>query len=488
MTGAALIARGAGVTFVGYAGKVSRPIALAAFSRIYGLDALGVALLVWAWIEVVARVGGLGLDRALQRWIPSAPDEDRPAWVATALMTAALVSLALAGALAAIAPAILQLDDDALIVRIAILVMLPALAVGVTALHAVRGTKQILALVWARSVIEPGAFLVAGLVVAPILAGATAVLVAFMVSVGSVLVVGLVALSRTFGLRRIAAAARGRRLPLGPLLTFALPLGAADVANIALQRGDVLVVGALTGSPATTSMYAIAREIVTSLSKVRQGFDQVLAPIAAELHVQRRRDELATTARMSALWGVMIAAPIALTFLVFPEPVLALFGVVDAEVAIALGVLAVGRLVDVATGPTSVLLAMVGRPRLVLLDAIAGLAVAAIAAFTLGPQLGLAGVALATSAGLVITNLLALYWLDRLEHLRPVDTGLAQPAFVVAISGFVLVALRLALGIEPTPALAVGVALWLAGYVVLVGSLGLLPASWLPWRRAAVVP
>lgn len=465
MTGAAQVARGAGMTFLGYAGRVSRPIALALFARVYGLDALGVALVVWAWVEVVSRATGLGLDRGLQRYVPALAAPDRPPVVAAALMVVGVTSLVVGALLALVLPG-----------GAAALVMLPAITVGVTALHAVRGTKQILALVWARSVIEPGMFLVGGLVLAPFADGPAAVLGAYMISLGALLACGLVALSRTFGLRTLVRARRAARaVPLRELLRFSLPLGLADILNLALQRGDVIAVGLLFHDPALTSGYAIAREIVTALSKVRQGFDQVLAPIAAELDAGRRHDELAQAAQLSARMGAVLAAPIALVLVVFPDAVLALFGVHHHGVSIALAVLAVGRFADVATGPTSVLLAMVGHPRLVLLDTVVGLAFAVGAGYVLGHALGVAGVALATGGGFVLANLLALYWLDRVARLRPVGASFATPAAAFAVTGLALVALRAAVGPALAPALFAGLAGWLALYVGVVAALGLLP-------------
>lgn len=474
-TGAQQIARGAAATFVGYAGKVARPIALALFARLYGLDALGVALLVWAWVELVSRVAGLGLDRGLQRFIPATATDEQAAAVAAALAAAGLSSVVAAVIVAALAPgAVGVTGDDAWLVQAAIVVMLPLLTVAVTALHAVRGTRQIMGLVWGRSVVEPVGFLLAGLAVAPFAREVPALLFAYAASIAGVAAVAVVALSRTFGLHRLARAARAPGAwPLCELLRFSIPLGVADVVNLALLRGDVLLVG-VYASAATTGAYAVAREIVTSLSKIRQGFDQVLAPVAAELHVTAQRRELVAAARMAARWGAVIAAPLALAMMIFPEAVLSLFGVADGAVAVALGFLAFGRLLDAATGPTSVLLAMVGRPRLVLFDAVVALAVAAAVAAALGPWLGPVGVAIAASAGLVVANLLALYWLDRFERLRPVDAGLAAPAAVAVVAGLALGGVRLAAGAALSLPVIAAVAVWLVIYLFAAISLGLL--------------
>jgi O-antigen/teichoic acid export membrane protein len=480
-------------------------VALALFARLYGLEALGLALLVWAYVEVVSRLAGLGLDRGLQRFVPASAAEERPRVAAAALAMAFAASLPATAILAAVLPQVLGAavrGADVTAVRLAVGFLLPVATVAVTALHAVRGTKQILALVWARSVVEPVGFLLAGLALAAMSRGPAALLAAYGVSIAAVAAVAIAALSRSFGLGALAAALRRpRALPLWPLLRFSVPLGIADVVNLALQRGDVLAVGAVTGSPAMTAAYAVAREVVSSLSKIRQGFDQVLAPVAAELHAGARRRELAEAAAVAARWGAVLAAPLAIVFVVYPEPVLAIFGVSgvvsggaamsgspDAAraaegAAAALAVLAIGRLVDTATGPTSILLAMVGRPMLVLFDAAVGLGVALLGAVLLGPRYGLTGVAAATSAGLVTVNLLALSWLDRLERLHPVGAGLARPALAAAIAGAALALLRLAVGVPAPLPFALLLAVWAAAYLSLVGGLGLLPASWNPFRR-----
>jgi O-antigen/teichoic acid export membrane protein len=487
MSGADAIARGAAATFLGHAGKVSRPVALALFTRIYGLEALGTALLVWAYVEIVSRIAGLGLDRGLQRWVPAATPDERPRVVAAALVAALAVGAPVGVLVAAVLPYVLGVTDgEVWAVRISATLLLPLLTVATTALHAVRGTRQIGALIWGRSVVEPAGFLIAGLLLAPLGGGTASLLAAYVIAMVAVAVVATRALLRTFrGADLVAAVRSPDGLPIRRLIHFSAPLGVADAVNLGLQRGDVVAVGLVTGSPAQTAAYAVAREIVTSLSKVRQGFDQVLAPVAAELHAGERHHELATSVAMAARWSATVAAPIALVLAIYPDVVLRLFGVSLPAAATALTVLAVGRWVDVATGPTAVLLGMVGRPRRVLVAAAAGLALATLGQAVLTPALGLVGAAAATSSGLVAVNLLALYWLDRLEGLHPLS-GLARPVALTAVAGAVLLGLRLAAFQSDAPLmpLAAIIATWALAYVAAAIALGLLPAAWNPFRRA----
>lgn len=485
MSGADAIARGAAATFLGHAGKISRPVALALFTRIYGLEALGTALLVWAYIEIISRIAGLGLDRGLQRWVPAAAPDERPRVVAAALVAALGASLPIGVMVAAVLPYVLGVtSSEVWAVRISAIVLLPLTTVATTALHAVRGTRQIGALIWGRSVVEPAGFLVGGLLLATLGGSAASLLAAYVIAMTAVGVVALVALLRTFPIGNLIASVRHPDgLPIARLVRFSAPLGLADAVSLGLQRGDVVAVGLVTGSPAQTAAYAVAREIVTALSKVRQGFDQVLAPVAAELHAGDRHHELATSVAMAARWSATVAAPLALVIAIFPDVVLGVFGVSLPAAASALTVLALGRWVDVATGPTAVLLGMVGRPRRVLAAAAAGLAVATLGQAMLTPAFGLVGAAAATSSGLVAVNLLALHWLDRLEGLHPLS-GLGRPVALTAIAGVALLGLRLVIGDAPLVPLAAVVATWAVAYLAAAIGLGLLPAAWNPFRRA----
>jgi O-antigen/teichoic acid export membrane protein len=485
MSGADAIARGAAATFLGHAGKIARPVALALFTRIYGLEALGTALLVWAYIEIISRIAGLGLDRGLQRWVPAAAPDERPRVVAAALVAALAASVPIGLIVAAVLPYVLGVTTDAVwSVRISAIVLLPLTTVATTALHAVRGTRQIGALIWGRSVVEPAGFLIGGLVLAPFGGGTTSLLAAYVMAMTAVAGVALVALLRTFrGSDLLAAVRSPDGLPIRRLVHFSAPLGLADAVNLGLQRGDVVAVGLVTGSPAQTAAYAVAREIVTSLSKVRQGFDQVLAPVAAELHAGDRHQELATSVAMAARWSATVAAPLALVLAIFPDVVLRIFGVSLPAAAAALTVLAIGRWVDVATGPTAVLLGMVGRPQRVLAAAAAGLALATVGQAVLTPGLGLVGAAIATSTGLIAVNVLALYWLDRLEGLHPLS-GLGRPVALTLVAGAGLLGLRVVIGDAPLVALAAVLATWALAYVAAAIALGLLPAAWNPFRRA----
>ncbi|HEY8923221.1 MAG TPA: polysaccharide biosynthesis C-terminal domain-containing protein [Polyangia bacterium] len=477
MDGGAFIARGTAATLLGNLGRLSRPLALALVTRRFGLPAVGGALLVSACVDIAACLGGLGLDKGLQRWLPQTAARDQPRVVVGALL-AALGASVVAGVVLWLAAGRLlpSAPFDITAARLA-LALLPAGAlVPSIALNAVRGRKQILSFVWGRSVIAPGAFLLASVTLGLLTRRPEALLAAEAASAAALAAYAAMALHRTFGLAALRSAiSRQAFLVIGPLLRFSLPLGVADALGLALQRMDVVALGALGWPPAILGAYAVAREIVTSLSKIRQGFDQVVAPLAAELAVARRDEELRVAAVLSLRWSAALAIPLALVMMIFAPWTLTLFGVHAPTVTVAFVVLVVGRLVDASTGPTSVLLAMVSRPRLVLANAVFGVATAVLGHMILTPRLGALGAALSTTAGLLASNSLCIFLLARVAALRPIDRSLVPLLGLGAGLALALGATRALSGGEMAVGGVALVALSTLGYLGLARRLGMLP-------------
>jgi O-antigen/teichoic acid export membrane protein len=335
-------------------------------------------------------------------------------------------------------------------------------------------------------VIVPAAFLVASVILSVLTRRPEALLAAEAGSALALAAYAAVALHRTFGLAALRSAfSRQALLVIGPLLRFSLPLGVADTLGLALQRMDVVALGAMGGSPAILGAYAVAREVVTALSKIRQGFDQVVAPLAAELAVARQNEELRRVAVLSSRWSAALAIPLALVMMIFAPWTLALFGAPARAVTVAFVILVAGRLVDAATGPTAVLLAMVGRPRLVLANAVLGVAVAIVCHVVLTPRLGALGAALGTTAGLVASNGLCAWLLARVAALRPFDRSLLPLLGIGAALALALAGTRCLTGHEITAVAVALIALATASYLVLARLLGMLPAR---TRQRSAIP
>jgi O-antigen/teichoic acid export membrane protein len=408
----AAVARGAAITLAGNAASLARPAAFALFARIHDADALGALFMIWTSVELGARLATLGLDRGLRRW-----SGDRATATAGALVLSAVAGLAVALLVIAVLPYLLPLEAGAVWpARLVIGVTLPLVASGSVALRAARGETQIAMYVLARNVVEPVLLLVAGLAMSWFVHGATALLAGFLISIVGGAGVAAWTATRAIGLASLTRAlVQPRRWPLRQLVPASIPLGLADLLQSAQGKLDLIAIALVTYSGQQIAGYAIASELVSGFTQVRQGYDQIIAPIAAEL--RGRRADLVHLLSVGIRWSIMIALPMALALVAVPALFLDLFGATR-DAAPILVILVIGRSVETALAPAASVLSVVSPPRLAMWSAAIGVAVAIAGQLALSP-FGPAGIATASSLGSIAGALLAVRWLARGEQIAP---------------------------------------------------------------------
>ena len=425
---ATAVARGAAITLAGHAASLARPAAFALFARLQDADALGALFMIWTSVELGARLATLGLDRGLRRW-----SGDRASATAGALVLSAVAGLGVALLLIAGLPYLVPLEPGAVWpARLVIGATLPLVASGSVALRAARGEAQIAMFVLARSVVEPILLLVGGLAMSSVLHGATALLAGFLISIVGGAGVAAWTVVRAIGLAPLSRAlVQPRRWPLRQLVPTSLPLGLADLLQSAQGKLDLIAIALVTYSGQQIAGYAIASELVSGFTQVRQGYDQIIAPIAVELRGRRadqiiapiaveppgRRADLVHLLTVGIRWSLLIALPMALVLVALPGVFLGLFGATR-DIAPILVILVIGRGVETVLGPATSVLSVVSHPRLAMWSAASGVAIAIAGQLVLSP-LGPIGIATASSLGAIAGALIALRWLARREQIAP---------------------------------------------------------------------
>ncbi|KYZ85958.1 hypothetical protein A3Q32_19270 [Alcanivorax sp. KX64203] len=139
----------------------------------------------------------------------------------------------------------------------------------------------------------------------------------------------------------------------------------------------------------------------------------IFPPRFASLYHQGQMAALGRLARQGALLGAVVAAPLLLLCLVFPNWVLSWFGEGFQDGAPLLRIIALAQLVNVSTGSVGFLLNMTGHERLMRNIALTCNALGLLAFFVLIPPFGALGAALALAFVLVLQNLVALLFVWR---------------------------------------------------------------------------
>jgi O-antigen/teichoic acid export membrane protein len=256
---------------------------------------------------------------------------------------------------------------------------------------------------------------------------------------------------------------------------FTGPRALASVAQLALQRVDVLLVAALGGlTPA--AIYAVAGRFVVLVQFANQGISQSVQPRLAEALAtgdHRTANELYQTATG---WLVLVTWPINLLVIVFAPVYLRLFGDGYPAGAGVVVVLAAAMLVATGCGMVDMVLAMAGRTSWNLVNVLIALGVTIGLDVLLIPRYGALGAAVGLACSVVVNNLLPLAQVGRTLGLHPFGRGTRAAAALSVTCFGVLPHLA-----GPAAGLAVGLPAFVGGAWLLRDRLAL--RAFTPSRR-----
>ena len=184
----------------------------------------------------------------------------------------------------------------------------------------------------------------------------------------------------------------------------ALPLMLMGGFATANQYIGILLLGALKGASAV-GIFKLTLQIATLIPLMLLAVNISMGPTISSLYTEMRMDLLQKVVTRNARLAFLFSLPVALAFIIFGRLFLAWVQPEFQRGAVALAILSIGQLFNVAMGSVGLLLIMTGHE----LDALKGHALAASANLLLSilliPLLGLNGAALATCFTVIIWNL-----------------------------------------------------------------------------------
>jgi O-antigen/teichoic acid export membrane protein len=246
---------------------------------------------------------------------------------------------------------------------------------------------------------------------------------------------------------------------------FTGPRALAAVAQLALQRVDVLLVAALAGlGPA--AVYAVAGRFVILIQFANQGISQSVQPRLAEALSTGDRDTANRLYQVATGWLVLITWPVSLLVILFAPYYLRFFGDDYTAGTPVVRLLAVAMLVATGCGMVDMVLAMAGRTSLNLGNVLVALAVTIGLDVLLIPRWGALGAAAGLAGAMVANNLLPLIQVYRGARLHPFGPGTRAAALLsIGCFGLLPAAVTTLTGRGPAGlALAVAVAVPAAAF------------------------
>ncbi|MEU8655697.1 lipopolysaccharide biosynthesis protein [Actinoplanes philippinensis] len=247
---------------------------------------------------------------------------------------------------------------------------------------------------------------------------------------------------------------------------FTAPRAVAAVAQLALQRVDVLLVAAL-GGLAPAAVYAVAGRFVVLIQFANQGLSQSVQPRLAEALSTGDRAAAKRLYQIATGWLVLVTWPICLLVIAFAPRYLRLFGEGYAAGVPVVLVLAATMLVATGCGMVDMVLAMAGRTSANLANVLIALAVTVCLDVLLIPRWGAIGAAAGLAGAMLVNNLLPLAQVYRGTRLHPFGAGtLGAAALAIGCFGFVV--LVPAAVVAAVPAYAAGA--WLLRGPLMLGA------------------
>jgi O-antigen/teichoic acid export membrane protein len=453
-------------------------------ARVLGAEQAGAFFAATAAFVLVGGLAKLGTQTGLVYWPArlraTGRDHLLGACLRTGLLPVAGFALLLAVAMWAAAPAIARVTaPDAGHVVAAhtaglrvLAVFLPLQALTDALLTATRGYRAMRPTVLLDRVLRSGLQLV--------LVGAAGV--AALWTAGSLPLFALAWVAPYLPVTVLAAYALGRLHRTGPagvhvrraerralrrdFWRFTAPRAVASVAQLALQRVDVLLIAAL-GGLAPAAIYAVAGRFVVLIQFANQGISQSVQPRLAEALSTGDRDTANHLYRTATGWLVLIAWPVNLLVIFLAPVYLRLFGEQYTSGVPVVVVLAVAMLVATGCGMVDMVLAMAGRTSWNLANVLVALVLTIGVDLLLIPRLGALGAAIGLAVAMVANNLLPLVQVGRSVRLHPFGRG-TRLAAVLSLTCFGVLPWAVVAVVGSTPlgrtlALLVAVAVFAAG-------------------------
>lgn len=247
---------------------------------------------------------------------------------------------------------------------------------------------------------------------------------------------------------------------------FTAPRTLASVIQVAIQRFDIVLVGALAGA-ATAAVYAASTRFVVAGQMGSMAVSRAVRPRIGAALARNDQAETKLLYRMATAWLVVVTWPLYLLLLVFGTRVLSLLGHGYGAGNVVLVILSLSMMIANGCGMVDVVLAMAGRTSWNLYNVAVACAVNLGLDLWLIPTHGLLGAAIGWGAAIILQNVVPLVQTSSVLRLHPFGAATTVAYLLPLVCfGAAPLGVRLALGPSWLGLLAgigLGSVLYLAG-------------------------
>ncbi|MFI9639919.1 flippase [Micromonospora sp. NPDC051925] len=421
------MARGGGLNLLGaLLSQAAVFLIMLLLARVLGIREVGRYAQCYAVLSLAGLLSLSGFRAGLTRFVAVyLADSDAPALRGTirlGLAVSAGSSVVLAGALAWGAPWLAdRLHDPGLVTGLRLVALtLPASTICEAALAATRGWRTQRPFTFIGQLYEPGTRLLLTVLALATGAGLTEAFWALVAAGWSAALLALVALGRL--VRRVPPARPVHRPR--ELFRFSTVSWVSSLSSTGLIWVDTLLLGFFANPE--IGVYNVATRLVTVAIFVLAPVNAAFGPYLAHLYHRGDLDDVRRVYAVATGWVVRLSLPAFVALLVLPGDLLRVFGGEVATGAAVTVILALGQLVNAATGPCGTVLNMSGRVAVNMADNLVALVLNVLLNLWLIPAYGIVGAAAAWSASLIVVNIARVVQVRHLVGALPFTLGMAK--------------------------------------------------------------
>lgn len=429
--------RGALINTIAMLASNFRAIFTLLIARLLGPVALGLYSVAWAAVDLISKLGVIGLDDAVTTFVARAEavgDRYRSriyfrVAIIVAVLQSTIVALLLSFGMRYIGSA-LRLEPQLTSALALIVWCLPGIALYRISTSVSRGIKVMQHDIYTRGLTEPAVTTIGFL--AAVAFGASTFAPELAAIIGSS-VSGIVALFLAASLFRGIPPAGGASVKqeAKALVCYALPIGGDQFLNAFIWRTDVIILGCFVGrAPGVTlttlGIYGGVVGLANGLRRVSQPFTPIFMPVVASMTATGAHDEAARTYSRLLEWMLWILLPATAVMILAGDTIMRIYGPGFQEGGRWLIIVAIACATNafVNLGETAI---MVQRPGLNLLNSVITCLAGCLATFFLISRFGVMGAAVGILTtyciqGIIRTIILrtVFHWPNPGKDLRPV--------------------------------------------------------------------
>jgi O-antigen/teichoic acid export membrane protein len=216
---------------------------------------------------------------------------------------------------------------------------------------------------------------------------------------------------------------------------FTAPRAVAALAQITIQRLDIVLVALMRG-PAEAAVYTAATRFLVAGQFANAAISMAAQPRFAELFAVGDRREVNSVYQATTAWLILLTWPLYLLAMIFGPEVLTVFGHSYRAGGTVMVILGGAMLLATACGQVDMVLIASGRSSWSLMNGLLAVGVNVGLDLVLIPRYGIAGAAIGWAAAIALTNVVPLAQLALVSRVHPFGrsalAAVLLPAFCMA--------------------------------------------------------